>query len=94
MQGLSAQQPGNTGGGALRRMVVVVVRVQLEYCVDPLGLIERLDLLRVLPDAPQDGVPSLALLVSKGEVDAVRLALGFVGKDVLLHVRKTESRIY
>ena len=71
-------------------MVVVVARIQLKYCVDPLVLIEGLDLLRVLSDAPQDGVPSLALLVSKGEVDAVRLALGLVGEDVLLHAGEPE----
>ena len=88
---LSAQQPGDTGGGALRRVVVVVARVQLEYRVDPLVLIERLDLLRVLPDAPQDRVPGLALLVPQGEVDAVRPALGLMGEEVLPHAGKPEG---
>ena len=90
-QGLSAQQPDDAGGGALRRVVVVVARVQLKHRVDPLGLIERLDLLRILPDIPQDRVPGLALFVSQGEVDAVWLALGLVGKDVLLHAGKPEG---
>ena len=62
-QDLSAQQPGNAGGGALRRLVVVVTWIQLEHRIDPLVLIECLNLLRVLTDAPQDWVPSLALLV-------------------------------
>ena len=85
-----AQEPTKAGSGALRRVVVVVARVQLKHRVDPLVLIERLDLLRILPDIPQDRVPGLALLVSQGEVDAVWLALGLVGKDVLLHAGKPE----
>lgn len=54
-------------------------------------MIEGLDLLRILPDAPQDWVPGLALLVPQGEVDAVRPALGLIGEEVLLHAGKPEG---
>lgn len=89
-QGLPAQKPGNASGSALCRVIVVVAWVYLKHCVDPLILIERPDLLRVLPDISQDRVPGLVLLVPKGEVDAVRLAFGLMGEDVLLHARKPE----
>ena len=72
-------------------MVVVAARIQLEHRVDSFVLIEGPDLLRVLPNAPQDRVPGLPLLVPQGEVDAVRPALGFVGEEVLLHAGKPEG---
>lgn len=69
----------------------MVARVQLKYRVNFLAPIERLDLLCIPADAPQDRVPGLALLVSQREVDAVRQALGLVGKDVLLHAGEPEG---
>lgn len=68
----SAQHPGNAGSGALRRMVVVVAWVQLKHRVDPLALIEGLDLLRVLANIPQGLVQGLALPITRREVRAVR----------------------
>lgn len=86
-----AQEPAKASGGALRSMVVVATRILLKHRVDPLALIEGLNLLRILPDAPQDWVPGLALLVPQGEVDAVRPAFGLMGEEVLLHAGKPEG---
>ena len=69
----------------------MVARIHLKHCVDPLALIEGMNLLRILPDAPQDRVPGLTLLVPQGEVDAVRPALGLMGEEVLLHAGKPEG---
>ena len=69
-------------------MVVVVTRIQLKHRVDPPGLIEGLDLFRVLPHAPQNGVSGFALLVSQGEVHVVWLALRFVGEDIVTYFRE------
>ena len=57
----------------------------MKHCVDPLALIEGLDIFRVLPNAAQDRVSGLALLVSQGEIYAVRPTLRLMGEDVLLH---------
>ena len=72
-------------------MVVVVPRVQLKHRVDPLGLIEYLNLFCVLPDIPQNRIPGLALLISQGKVHTVRPTLWLVGEDVLLHAGKPEG---
>ena len=72
-------------------MIVVVTRIKLKYRVDPLTLIEGLDLLCVLPDTPQDRIPGRALLVPQGEVHAVRSALRRMGEEVLLHAGKPEG---
>ena len=71
-------------------MIVVITWIQLEHCVNSLGLIECLNLFRVLPDIPQDRVSSFALLISKRKVHTVRPTLWLVRKDVLLHTGKPE----
>ena len=80
-----AQEPAKASGGALHRMVVVISGVQLKHRVDSLGLIEGLNLFRILPDAPQNWVSGFALLVPQGEIYAVGPTLWLVKKDVLLH---------
>ena len=85
-----AQEPAKASGGALHRMVIVISGVQLKHRVDSLGLIEGLNLFRILPDAPQNWVSDFALLVPQGEIHAVRPALWLMGEDILLHSRKPE----
>ena len=83
-----AQEPTKACSCALRRMVVVISGVQLKHCVDPLALIECLNLFCVLPDTSQKWVTGLALLVSQGEVHAVRQTLWLMGENVLFHAGK------
>lgn len=52
---------------------------------DLLGLIEGLDFLCVLPDAPQNRVSYLALLIFKEKAHAIRPTLQFTGEDIFLH---------
>ena len=66
-------------------MVVVIARIQLEYRINPLALIECLSFFRIQPDAPQNWVSGFALLVPQREIYAVRPTLWLVRKDVLLH---------
>lgn len=61
MESLSLQHPGDAGSGTLRRMIVVVARVQMKHRVNSLFLIEGLNFLYVLPSTPQDRTPGLAL---------------------------------
>ena len=84
------QEPTETCNCAFHSMVVVVTRIYLKHRVDPLALIEGLDLLCVLPDTPQNRIPGLALLVSQGEVHAVRPTLWLIGEDIVLHSGKPE----
>ena len=75
-------------------MVVVVTRVQLKHRVDPPGLIESLDLFRILPNVSQDRGLAFALFVSKRKVHIVRQTLWLVEEDVLLHFGKPERAGY
>ena len=88
---LTCSGPTKACSCALHRMIVMVPRVQLKHCVDSLALIERLNLFRILPDAPQNWVSGFALLVTQREIYAVRPMLWLVGKDVLLHTGKPEG---
>ena len=90
----SPKQPGNAGCGALYRMVVVVAWIQLKYCVDPLALIEGLDLLRVLSDTSQNRIAGFALLVPQGKIHTLRPALWFMGDDILFHAGKPKRAGY
>ena len=71
---LPAQQPPDTGHGALDPLDEVVAGIQLEHRVDPLS-----------QKVGMDGPP-----VPQGEVYAVRPALRLVGEDVLLETRKPQ----
>ena len=75
-----AQEPTKACSSALCCMVVVVPRVQLKHRVDPLGLIECLNLFCVLPDIPQDLVSRFALLVTQGKVHTIWPPLRFMEK--------------
>ena len=86
-----AQEPTKACSSALCCMVVVVPRVQLKHRVDPLGLIECLNLFCVLPDIPQDLVSRFALLVTQGKVHTIWPPLRFMGEDILFHTGKPEG---
>ena len=86
-----AQEPTKACSSALCCMVVVVPRVQLKHRVDPLGLIEYLNLFCVLPDIPQDLVSRFALLVTQGKVHTIWPPLRFMGEDILFHTGKPEG---
>ena len=54
---------------------MVIAWIQLERCVNALASIEGVNLLCVLSDISQNLVSSFALLVTQGEIHAVRPAL-------------------
>ena len=86
----SAQEPTKACSCALHRMIVVVTRIQLEYRINPLALVESMYLFCVLPDTSQKWVSSFVLLVTQRKVHAVRQTLWLMGADVLLYSRKPE----
>lgn len=47
-----AQEPTKACSCAFHSLVIVIAWIQLKHCVDPLALIEGLDLLCILPDTP------------------------------------------
>ena len=75
-------------------MIVVITWIQLEHCVNSLGLIECLNLFRVLSDIPQDWVPGLALLISQRKVHTIWPLFRFMGEDILFHAWKPERAGY
>ena len=85
-----AQEPTKACNCALHRIIVVVTRIQLEYRINPLALVESMYLFCVLPDTSQKWVSSFVLLVAQRKVHVVRQTLWLMGEDVLLYSRKPE----
>ena len=85
-----AQEPTKACSCALHRMIVVVTRIQLEYRINPLALVESMNLFCVLPDTSQKWGSSFVLLVTQGKVHVVRQTLRLMGEDVLLYSGKPE----
>ena len=88
---LTCSGPTKACSCALHSSVIVIAWIQLEHCVNSLGLIEGLNLFHVLPDVPQNRVPGLTLLVSQGKVHVVRPTLWLVRKNVLLYSGKARE---
>ena len=75
-------------------MIVVITWIQLEHCVNSLGLIEGPNLFRVLPDISQKWASSFILLVTQRKVHVVRQTLWLMGENVLLYSGKPERTGY
>ena len=71
-------------------MIVVIARIQLEYRINPLALVEIMNLFCVLPDISQKWVSSFILLVTQRKVHVVRQTLWLMGENVLLYSGKPE----
>ena len=89
-----AQEPTKACSCALHSMIVVITWIQLEHCVNSLGLIEGLNLFRVLPDISQKWVSGFILLVTQRKVHVVRQTLWLMGENVLLYSGKPERTGY
>ena len=85
-----AQEPTKACSCTLRSTIVVIAQIQLEYRINPLALIESMNLFCVLPDISQKWVSSFILFVTQRKVHVVRQTLWLMGENVLLYSRKPE----
>ena len=86
--------PLNSVHSALRGVLKMVSRVQLEHGANALGLVKSLDFLRVSPYSSHNGIAGFVLFVSQREIQAVRPALHFMGENVFLDIRKPQGTGY
>ena len=85
------QQPGDAGGGAFRRVLVMSAGMQAEFRGDSLSSEETEKVFRVLADGFHVWVPGFILLVSQGKIQPVRPALQGVGEGVFPEVREPKG---
>ena len=89
-----AQEPIKACNCALHSMIVVIARIQLEYRINPLALVESMNLFCVLPDTSQKWVSSFVLLITQRKVHVVRQTLRLMEEDVLLYSGKPKRARY